>query len=95
MSTLLQGKQKPGAPMAQLAGKYLSFFLAKEEYGIQILLDWEGALLASPFSLSEGAANVVLFDTEGRIAWRFVGALGDTGESSFYRALRGLLREAP
>lgn len=63
------------------------------EYGIQILLDWEGTLLAAPFSMTEGAANVALVDGAGRIAWRFVGPLGATGESSFYRALRQLLRE--
>jgi hypothetical protein len=63
------------------------------EYGIQILLDWEGALLASPFSMTAGAANVVLFDTAGRVAWRFVGELGPADDTAFYRALRHLLRE--
>ena len=63
------------------------------EYGIQILLDWEGALLASPFSMTEGAANVALFDGAGRMAWRFVGALGAADQTAFYRALRHLLRE--
>ncbi len=63
------------------------------EYGIQILLDWTGALLAPPFSMTSGAANVALFDEAGRLSWRFVGALGSTDHTAFYRALRQLLRE--
>lgn len=63
------------------------------EYGIQILLDWDGALLAPPFSMAEGAANVALFDSAGRLAWRFAGALGAADDTAFYRALRHLIRE--
>ena len=37
MSTAVESKNKAAANMAHLAGKYLSFFLSKEEYGIQIL----------------------------------------------------------
>lgn len=37
MSSTLEGKHKTNASVAHLAGKYLSFFLSKEEYGIQIL----------------------------------------------------------
>lgn len=63
------------------------------EYGIQILLDWDGALLAAPFSMSESAANVALLDRRGRIAWRHTGAFGEADESAFFRALRRLIRE--
>lgn len=63
------------------------------EYGIQILLDWDGVLLAPPFSMAAGAANVALLDREGRIAWRHAGAFGEAETSDFFRALRRLLRE--
>jgi predicted transcriptional regulator len=63
------------------------------EYGIQILLDWDGVLLAAPFRMSAAAANVALLDREGRIAWRHAGALGETETTDFFRALRRLLRE--
>ncbi len=63
------------------------------EYGIQILLDWEGALLQAPFSMSESAANLVLLDRHGRIAWRHTGTVSDEDETAFFRALRRLIRE--
>lgn len=64
------------------------------EYGIQILLDWDGTLLAPPFDMAEGAANVALIDRTGRIAWRHTGAFGEADDTAFFRALRRLIREA-
>jgi len=64
-----------------------------DQYGIQILLDWDGALLAPPFRMSETAANVALLDREGRIAWRHTGAFGEADDTAFFRAFRRLLRE--
>lgn len=64
-----------------------------DQYGIQILLDWDGALLAPPFRMSETAANVALLDREGRIAWRHTGAFGAADDTAFFRAFRRLLRE--
>jgi hypothetical protein len=63
------------------------------EYGIQILLDWDGVLLAAPFHMSETAANVALLDRSGRIAWRHTGAFGEADQTAFFRALRRLIRE--
>lgn len=64
-----------------------------DEYHIQILLDWDGALLEAPISMVPAAANVVLLDRQGRIAWRHAGAFGETETSDFFRALRRLIRE--
>jgi hypothetical protein len=63
------------------------------EYHIQILLDWDGVMLAAPFSMTPAAANVALLDRSGRIAWRHAGAFGESETSEFFRALRRLLRE--
>lgn len=63
------------------------------QYGIQILLDWDGLLQRAPFSFRDDEANLALIDRQGRIRWRHAGAVGETERRSFYRALRGLLRE--
>lgn len=63
------------------------------QYGIQILLDWEGALQAAPISLRDGDANVAIVDRSGRLRWRHTGAIGETERRSFFRSLRQVLRE--
>lgn len=63
------------------------------QYGIQILLDWDGALARPPFSLRHGDANLALVDRQGRIRWRHSGAIGEAERSSFFRTFRRLLRE--
>jgi predicted transcriptional regulator len=63
------------------------------QYGIQILLDWDGVLQRAPFSMAPADANVALCDRQGRIRWRHTGAIGETERRSFFRTLRQLLRE--
>lgn len=63
------------------------------QYGIQILLDWEGALQAAPLSMRDGDANVAIVDRSGRLVWRHSGAIGEAERSSFFRSLRRALRE--
>jgi hypothetical protein len=63
------------------------------QYGIQILLDWEGALQRAPLSMHGADANLALCDRAGRIRWRHTGAIGDAERRSFFRTLRALLRE--
>lgn len=63
------------------------------QYGIQILLDWDGVLQRAPFSFRDREANLALVDRQGRIRWRHAGAIGESERRAFYRALRGLLRE--
>ncbi len=63
------------------------------QYGIQILLDWEAALQAAPFSFRGDDANVALVDRAGRIRWRHSGAIGDVERRSLFRTLRRLLSE--
>lgn len=65
------------------------------QYGIQILLDWDGSLQRAPFSMHDGDANLAIVDRQGRIRWQHAGAVGDAERSSFYRSLRQLLREPP
>lgn len=62
-------------------------------YGIQILLDWDGTLLASPFDCANSASNVLLLDRAGRIRWRHSGPFTATDRTAFFRALRHLIRE--
>lgn len=63
------------------------------QYGIQILLDWDGVLQRAPWSMSGSDANVALVDRQGRIRWRHAGAVGEAERTSFYRMLRQLIRE--
>lgn len=63
------------------------------QYGIQILLDWDGALQRAPISMRDAAANTVLVDRAGRVRWHHVGAIGEVERRSFFRMFRALLRE--
>ncbi len=63
------------------------------QYGIQILLDWDGALRRPPFSFRDAEANVAILDRLGRIRWRHTGSVGRVEQTAFFRTLRQLLRE--
>ena len=63
------------------------------QYGIQILLDWEGVLQAAPFDCADHEANFLLVDREGRVRYRHVGELMGAHRSEMYRMLRRLLHE--
>jgi len=59
-----------------------------ERWGVDILLDWEGALRRPPFSFRTDAANVALIDREGRIAYRFTDTVDASARRAFFQALR-------
>ncbi len=63
------------------------------QYGIQILLDWEGLLLSAPFSCADHDANFLLIDRQGRIRYRHTGVVAGADRTAMYRALRQLLHE--
>jgi hypothetical protein len=63
------------------------------QYGIQILLDWDGALQRTPFDCVDGDANFLLVDRQGRLRYRHVGAIEGASRSEMYRVLRHLIRE--
>lgn len=63
-----------------------------ERHGIQLLLDWEGALQRAPFGFPSAAPTVALFDGEGRLRHRASGTLDASGEREVFRVLRHLLR---
>ena len=63
------------------------------QYGIQILLDWEGTLLAAPFSCADHEANFLLFDRQGRIRYRHTGVIEGAERTAMYRVLRQLIHE--
>jgi cytochrome oxidase Cu insertion factor (SCO1/SenC/PrrC family) len=63
------------------------------QYGIQILLDWEGVLLEAPFSCVDHEANFLLVDRQGRIRYRHAGVIEGAERTAMYRALRQLLHE--
>jgi cytochrome oxidase Cu insertion factor (SCO1/SenC/PrrC family) len=63
------------------------------QYGIQILLDWEGVLLAAPFSCADHEANFLLIDRQGRIRYRHAGVIEGTERTAMYRVLRALIHE--
>lgn len=64
-----------------------------QQYGIQILLDWEGLLTHAPFSCAEHDANFMLVDRQGRIRYRHVGEMMGANRTEMYRVLRRLLHE--
>jgi cytochrome oxidase Cu insertion factor (SCO1/SenC/PrrC family) len=63
------------------------------QYGIQILLDWEGVLLQAPFSCVDHEANFLLIDRQGRIRYRHAGVIEGTERTAMYRTLRHLIHE--
>jgi cytochrome oxidase Cu insertion factor (SCO1/SenC/PrrC family) len=65
-----------------------------QRYGIQILLDWNGALMQAPFSCADGDANFMLIDRQGRIRYRHTGEMMGSHRTEMYRVLRRLLHEA-
>lgn len=63
------------------------------QYGIQILLDWDGALMHAPFDCVDHDANFLLVDRQGRLRYRHVGRLEGASRSEMYRVLRRLVHE--
>jgi hypothetical protein len=62
-----------------------------DRWGVEILLDWDGALRRPPISLHTHATNTVIADREGRIVWWHVGEIDATKRTEFYRVLRAQL----
>jgi cytochrome oxidase Cu insertion factor (SCO1/SenC/PrrC family) len=65
-----------------------------QQYGIQILLDWDGLLTRAPFSCADHDANFMLVDRQGRIRYRHVGEMMGAQRTEMYRVLRRLLHES-
>lgn len=63
------------------------------QYGIQILLDWQGALQRAPFDFPATGATIAIFDRQGRMRYRVTGAHTAAQQSELFRTLRHLLRE--
>lgn len=64
------------------------------QYGIQILLDWEGALQRAPFDFPASGSTIALFDREGRLRYRVTGAHSAAQQTELFRTLRRLIRGA-
>lgn len=64
-----------------------------QQYGIQILLDWNGLLQQAPFSCADHEANFMLVDRQGRIRYRHTGEMMGANRTEMYRVLRRLLHE--
>jgi hypothetical protein len=62
------------------------------QYGIQILLDWDGALQRAPFSFPATGSTIALFDREGRLRYRVTGVHSAAQQSELFRTLRRLIR---
>ena len=63
------------------------------QYGIQILLDWEGALQRAPFSFPASGSTIALFDRQGRLRYRVTGVHSAAQQTELFRTLRRLIRE--
>lgn len=64
------------------------------QYGIQILLDWQGALQRAPFGFPATGATIAIFDRDGRMRYRVTGAHTAAQQTELFRTLRRLLRDA-
>lgn len=64
-----------------------------ERNGIQILLDWSGALQRAPFDFPAIGSTIALFDREGCLRYRATGPHTAERRTAFFRTLRRLLRE--
>jgi hypothetical protein len=62
------------------------------QYGIQILLDWDGALQRAPFGFPSTGATIALFDRQGRMRYRVTGVHTAAQQTELFRALRQLIR---
>lgn len=61
-------------------------------HGIQILMDWEGAMQRAPFGFPGTGATIALFDRQGRMRYRVTGAHTAAQQTELFRALRRLIR---
>lgn len=59
--------------------------------GVEILLDWQGALAAPPFSLTPGVPNVLVLDREGRPILRASGELAPASQRALLAQVQGAL----
>lgn len=62
------------------------------QYGIQILLDWDGTLQRAPFGFPSTGATIALFDRQGRMRYRVTGVHTAAQQTELFRALRQLIR---
>jgi peroxiredoxin len=62
------------------------------QYGIQILLDWDGVLQRAPFSMPASGSTIAVLDREGRLRYRQTGVHTGEHRTAFFRVLRQLLR---
>ncbi|MBN8612018.1 MAG: hypothetical protein J0L92_15600 [Deltaproteobacteria bacterium] len=62
------------------------------QYGIQILLDWDGSLQRAPFGFPSTGATIALFDRQGRMRYRVTGVHTAAQQTELFRALRQLIR---
>ncbi len=63
------------------------------EIRLPILFDWRGALQAAPFSLADGASNVMVIDRAGHVVFRHTGAVTNVARTEFFRAVRRAIRD--
>jgi hypothetical protein len=59
--------------------------------GVEILLDWKGALASPPFGLQPGTSNVMVLDRQGRPAFRHRGELSAERRRELLERVRGLI----
>lgn len=62
------------------------------QYGIQILLDWDGVMQGAPFSMPASGSTIAVLDREGRLRYRQTGAHTPEQRTAFFRVIRQLLR---
>lgn len=65
----------------------------EERWGIEIMLDWDGVMRRSPWTMRGNSSNVAIVDRRGRLVWHTVGAISGERRTSFYDTLRHYLRQ--
>ena len=75
----------PARPLVRAATRAIA-----RSVGIELWLDWRGALRNAPFSLVPGVSNVVVLDASGRLVLRRAGVLDARERAVVLDAVRQL-----
>lgn len=65
----------------------------EKKAGIKVLIDWNGALTATPWNLPEKKSTVMLIDAEGVIRYSYSGAMSDKEMDELFHKLAAMVQK--